>query len=917
MKGWRAITHICALGGFSCAAMFNSFHSREEKDDLEEYNAARRTEREVVASALLNCEVGLASTYRFPGFGNEGQEGSREGLMLHESWSLRGAWDDDWLCSFPSGWLFPYEDGHLTRVWVSSQGRLHACADDESPLVEFGPSVALIPGISSFEYGLTASNTFALIWHNAVEERDLSRPFEGRIELFRNGDVGLSSNGETRIILRDLPFAHDGYGQDEEWVRAHFDLLKKVDGGLTNVDQVLSVGYANWVDSKVGFGLTNGLFKFTADFSENPLETTRLRVGDYALAVTNAGECVFVLKKGEEYEFDTWPGDERVDYWMQDDLGPDAPTVASWSDERANPGEWSVDGGWRWISVPHQGLLWRYPGYCGWMPILQGAPNVTHLSPDGSPFEFSANLIDYLHPDRAAYSWTSPDEMLDIFSPQERSTLVSPRVFQGFDRFQLAVAADLGGLTLRSFLDATYGVDGYPGVAVRVSAPKVVFLNDDDRSSRYYYVDCSVYSPVDTNVTLSIRHAGDTSAVFSEDEEGMSDLAFPISKQLSLSAGTTEHAYGFFFRCVRSGAGSWNAEVRDEIGLINSDAKTYQCIEPVCKLITTAAEGDTIINPSRLVYGADAWLGVEQNGSYPRQEIRWRVVSGPGEIVDIKGYRACVRATSTTGTVVVEAAFGSDARIQPSFVLPIVEKKRVPVRAYWVPTARFAAPARLRSLENDIDLANRVFAQVGVEFYIDSRPSGIGDLSYSVLPVHDDVVLPDGRIFRRPCLSRKGVSLLRLLPEASECIRVVYVSQLVQGTEIAFTMPNNRAIVVGAEGGPRYLAHELGHALGLKDIYAEDDTDCHNRMAGYGDEAYKEIFGDKDCDWGASQGRGFYEKSDTHGALIEALLMHGFDSFGGVDIPSGTVLGLSNGSQGLVDKTDVVVGADEIRRRVR
>ena len=49
-----------------------------------------------------------------------------------------------------------------------------------------------------------------------------SVPFEGRIELSRNGDVAVTTNGVSEFYPRELPFEHEGYGQDGEWVEANF-----------------------------------------------------------------------------------------------------------------------------------------------------------------------------------------------------------------------------------------------------------------------------------------------------------------------------------------------------------------------------------------------------------------------------------------------------------------------------------------------------------------------------------------------------------------------------------------------------------------------------------------------------------------------------------------------------------------------
>ena len=97
-----------------------------------------------------------------------------------------------------------------------------------------------------------------------------------------------ASPWSAAYLPRELPFPHAGFGQDAEWVTANF----------TNATEILAVGYPQWVDAQVGEGLTNGLYKFTATIPGDPPETVQLVVGDLSVAVTNAGEYVFLLEKG-------------------------------------------------------------------------------------------------------------------------------------------------------------------------------------------------------------------------------------------------------------------------------------------------------------------------------------------------------------------------------------------------------------------------------------------------------------------------------------------------------------------------------------------------------------------------------------------------------------------------------------------
>ena len=109
-----------------------------------------------------------------------------------------------------------------------------------------GRRVSLVPNISSFQHGPTSSNTYAFVWNGARDGRINGEPFEGQIELCRNGDVSVTTNGVTEVFQRVLPFPHNGFGQDAEWVAANF----------TNATDIAAAGgYAAWVDAQVGVRL--------------------------------------------------------------------------------------------------------------------------------------------------------------------------------------------------------------------------------------------------------------------------------------------------------------------------------------------------------------------------------------------------------------------------------------------------------------------------------------------------------------------------------------------------------------------------------------------------------------------------------------------------------------------------------------
>ena len=95
--------------------------------------------------------------------------------------------------------------------------------------------------------------------------RETNSVINGRIEPRRSGDILIATNGVEQLIPRQLPFEHNGFGQDNEWVAGNF----------TNANEILSGGYSEWVDDQVGVNLANGLYKLTVTVPEKPLEVAR------------------------------------------------------------------------------------------------------------------------------------------------------------------------------------------------------------------------------------------------------------------------------------------------------------------------------------------------------------------------------------------------------------------------------------------------------------------------------------------------------------------------------------------------------------------------------------------------------------------------------------------------------------------
>lgn len=163
------------------------------------------------------------------------------------------------------------------------------------------------------------------------------------------------------------------------------------------------------------------------------------------------------------------------------------------------------------------------------------------------------------------------------------------------------------------------------------------------------------------------------------------------------------------------------------------------------------------------------------------------------------------------------------------------------------------------SVQDVVDGANQIFAQVALSFEVRSlsftNDTRLSDLDYS-----------DAAQKNALC----GVT------NATGGLELYFIRHL-EGIPTAFSRRDG--IVIGHRANVRTVAHEIGHACGLKDIYdrasgaeaAVDGAPSRDRMP---------------LDWG------WYPPDTTHADVLKRLLMYGYASEAKADISLGDVYGL-------------------------
>ena len=527
------------------------------------------------------------------------------------NWNIRGAWSDSFGLDFEDGWVFPWGTNHLSGVEVVSYGQVWPTPFDTNAVASVGVPVEIVPGLTTFGYEFTPSNSYRFAWTDAAVNRDTNNLISAALELFRNGDVSVTTNGIATLLPRTLPFPRSGFGQDEEWVAANF----------TNATEILAVGYPQWVDVQVGEGLTNGLYKFTATFSDDPPETVQLVVGDLSVAVTNSGEYVFLLEKGIDYEYGIIPFMTNVSYSAVDDV----PQMRGGAGGlRSLPGDavraWSVDGGYG--NEPQTdsslGIVW-------WMPLFFGSPDVSqHLGPGDGPLEFTANLADCRATLAASYSW-SASEGLTVHSPSAQTTLVSVESMPSWAQAWMSVTATLGNHELYSSLDGfTYGTNSAPQVHLSLDVPEGVVCGGGRQM-----LTATFHSDVETNGCVVLRCVSglDKIEMWSAASNGVL-VASSNSWAVTCSHTFTCYLYGKV-QCDLEGVEFEYKFIPDEGGVLAATAKStvFECYAQ--SIDNTHVSGLNVVNPSFLDPQSNAVFRIQvRPETIPSSRIQWSVVSG-------------------------------------------------------------------------------------------------------------------------------------------------------------------------------------------------------------------------------------------------------------------------------------------------
>ena len=767
---------------------------------------------------------------------------------------------------FDDGWTFPFGTQVLSRITVMEDGALRTklfITNDEIRVA--GCQLAAIPCQSQFWMTTNgASRLFS--WSGFV-------PCSAQVELFPNGDFVVRSNAVRTLCRRIEPFDYDGDGipngrDSRPWF---------YDGDHYGQ----SDERRQEVDAAVGFGLANGLYKLTAAFPAGVVRRTHLRVGDEDIVVDEPGEYSFLLKKGLEYTFDIDPFDGRVTFDAVDDVRPPILFgMFSSSMEESSTG-WTSDGEWLRLESPRPNCAGRV---C-WMPQFCAEPPLRHQGPNDPPQVVFASCHDLADDVDVKYHWRSTSSNIVFGSAESNETTLTMLNMPSWDVASIEVVASFGTNELKSSSYCTYGLHPAPQAGVCIRCPDAFVINEGGLASGGLVpVVFEFSSDVVTSgvVRLSFDPTGLHGVLWeSQDKTGSVDGEW--SHEVIQSDGFSKT---FYFES--SSASSFYRQ-----GVLSASWESYDCktstvercvtvvaarCEPICNLFVAASgAGRAVYNPCSVANGsASMRFRVEMTpADFPDELISWTTtLAGVAFDGGNLGREVCVTNNGSVGENVkgeLSVSIGADQMQGPTIPLSTEESVKVVELCAHVVTDEHSGscPISKSGIERLVEGVNEIFSQVGVRFTLNTNIVHIVNEKWREIKIGSSEQHDLACSFQWTC-----------------GLPICFVGKLVaehESRKILSCFSDGHVLVVDEVVTPQILAHELGHAAGLTDVYY-DDAECN----------LLEVVSGKDDvpgDWSSQGNIGFYAHGLLQRDIIRRLLMCGYAGDDHVDIPQGKVKG--------------------------
>ena len=773
-------------------------------------------------------------------------------------------------------WSFPLGTADVSSVAALSRGVVAArIRDRASWITAIGAPLTVHPFDSDLWWGEGTNGSRVVTFRNFYFRGMTNDPVNAQVRLYPSGRIEVCSNDVMttygRIEPFDLdrdglanaidphPFASDGdgYGQSENWVRANFTNLQGVAEGLTNVQQILDVGYAQWVDAQVGDGQNNGLYKFTVTFPDPPVRRTKLTVDGHPIVIETAGSWSFLCEKGREYELAVEPvSSTNFVCSAVDDVPRRRLLRQSWPERKRS-------------------MFWESPmtpsgvKTFGWDSDLWINPRSVHVE-SVAAFDGCTFNAYYDAPGSVRYRWLG--DFGEVLSEEIDDGRFSVGEITGSTSFR--VAAETATQAATGTVSIVVGESGI--ATLSVGMPSVI-----PADGTLVPVNIAFHSPEPTNGFLTVfsainpslgglwRDAGKSEEVMTESYslEDETDLVITLFVDAE-SASSFYQAEAVFAE----------ASLPDET--LQADrffTAVTRIAEPINTGMVTVDGTNHIVNPCCGIRGQNAYMRVAVSPSdFPSERIRWSAVSGAASFPSgSTGTDVAVRVAGDA-EVVLEVAYGDCPGSATKFTLIPTDVHEVPVYVCEVTDVDEDPIITQVQMEAMLSEVNVIYEQVGLKFSLKGAVRHVENQMWNVLGLNNVAVRADMCAYLDGMKSDTGVE--------------IYFVKGLGAYDESSGNEDSHGIVIKKTSRWITMAHELGHACGLADIYiGGNDAYISSEHWLVSEETVP-------YDWGR------YRPLLTQQELIGFLLMHGKGSPNRVDIPRGNVIGIKKINEIMIEE---------------
>ena len=804
-------------------------------------------------------------------------------------WSLRGG-REMWFPLEFGGFEFPLGTNRIRRLRVLSGGAFEIFSPNEPAAIYAAREYAsFIPGYSRFRWGDSDDSTEkTLRWEGVYANRDRTGEYDAEIRFYANGDFTTKSNEVETVCRRVNP---DDW--DDDGIHNERDLNPtSYDGDFFGVANALPPN-ANpdayyWLDLSVTGLLGVATIRITCDGASD--------LGDHVIIARTNEVCHVPLLAGATYAVES---DLPIDYSV---VSSEYAHIVTNAENRLV------------VSLPLEFSLARTSSGDALTAnyILQCAPfNV------GATLSSLSGVCCLCETNAVGFVWVCSDGCT-CGGQHEISTAAA---WEGY-----SLPFSWWG-TCGCYIDVTETSSlTSNGINLLIEMPSTFIANDDDDNNNGIVDATPPFGDYEDEVVsgrVSFASMTLTNGIVKLQkltglEQGTNGTRRVYADESGLSPIGEGHEYAventaflerdFFVNPVVVSSHYQDGCVRvlwePDSGPRSAVSKRFTIVEPTVEPITDdswsladfAGDGrlhSYLYNPCAVVVGETARFKVDVlPEDYPDSKIVWTTNMCEGAVrfvgSNVNTGRVVTVEGVSTGDVFLVVKFGDAESPQPAFFSKVVQPMTVRLRAWIVGDGSSWARTQ-DDVRNMVSVANDIYSQAGVNLEL-VEPIVLTNIPQAC----------ESTIHGPANQDQWNIAQLMSLTNGTDGLECYFIKAF--GDE-ACTLGCNceYGMAIATNGTGVTLAHEIGHAFGLEDIYTSNNDWTNSTVTlkkiaedEYPRNAYMESDWNLGCRGHGAGGGRFYRKGETHVGLINRMLMNGLvDRFdGGRDITMGQVHGV-------------------------